>query len=322
MSLHPNVTHAQDALTQLGFPRQQTNDRSACVLLALLDLTPDRTWPEARAVVLGITPIMDWMRVHYGKAYKPNTRETIRRQTMHQFVAAGLVVMNPDDAARPRNSAKTSYVVSDEALSVLRTYGSLAWASNAAAYLGARPALAERYRQTRDMAQTPVVLPDGSAVVLSPGIHSELIRDVVEAFAPRFAPGATLLYAGDTGSKLGVFDGDALARLGVHLDLHGKMPDVVLHDASRNWLLLVEAVTSHGPVDPKRHDELRVLFGASSAGLVFVTAFPDRQTMSRYLPEIAWETEAWVADAPSHLIHFNGNRFLGPHEPTTETASR
>jgi hypothetical protein len=36
--------------------------------------------------------------------------------------------------------------------------------------------------------------------------------------------------------------------------------------------------------------------------------------MSRYLGEIAWETEVWVADAPSHLIHFNGERFLGPYD--------
>ena len=97
------------------------------------------------------------------------------------------------------------------------------------------------------------------------------------------------------------------------MDSHGKMPDVVLHFIAKNWLLLVESVTSHGPVDGKRHAELAKLFANATTGLVYVTAFPTRAIMSRYLREIAWETEVWVADAPSHLIHFNGARFLGPY---------
>ncbi|MBI4740649.1 MAG: hypothetical protein HY777_03630 [Betaproteobacteria bacterium] len=90
-------------------------------------------------------------------------------------------------------------------------------------------------------------------------------------------------------------------------------PDVVLHFTAKNWLLLVESVTSHGPVDGKRHAELAKLFAGSTAWLVYVTAFPNRAIMGRYLGEIAWETEVWVADAPSRLIHFNGVRFLGPY---------
>lgn len=126
-------------------------------------------------------------------------------------------------------------------------------------------------------------------------------------------PGGALIYAGDTGEKWGYFDKELLAKLGVEVDDHGKMPDVVLYCPKRGWLLLVESVTSHGPVDGKRHDELAQLFAGSKAGLVYVTAFPSRAVMTRYLGEIAWETEVWVADAPSHLIHFNGARFLGPH---------
>ena len=126
-------------------------------------------------------------------------------------------------------------------------------------------------------------------------------------------PGGVLIYAGDTGEKWGYFDKELLAKLGVAVDGHGKMPDVVLYYPDREWLLLVESVTSHGPVDGKRHEELARLFAKSKAGLVYVTAFPSRAIMARYLGEIAWETEVWCADAPSHLIHFNGERFLGPY---------
>lgn len=138
---------------------------------------------------------------------------------------------------------------------------------------------------------------------------------MIESFAPRFAPGCTLAYAGDTGDKWGYFDKALLEKLGVSIDAHGKMPDVVLYYRSRNWLLLVESVTSHGPMDAKRHRELAQLFAKSTAGLVYVTAFPNRSVMARYLGEIAWESEVWVADAPTHLIHFNGVRFLGPYDP-------
>ena len=136
----------------------------------------------------------------------------------------------------------------------------------------------------------------------------------IEEFAPRFAPGSILIYAGDTGEKLGYFDRERLAALGVIVDHHGKMPDVVIHDVTRNWLLLIESVTSHGPVDGKRHHELMELFAGSIAGVVYVTAFPTRAVMARYLADIAWESEVWVADAPSHMIHFNGVRFLGPYD--------
>ena len=163
------------------------------------------------------------------------------------------------------------------------------------------------------MNKLPVKLADGKEIRLSAGAHSELIKAIIEEFAPRFVPGARLAYAGDTGDKWGYFDERLLAELSVVIDGHGKMPDVVLYYPDRKWLVLVESVTSHGPVDGKRHDELAALFKKSTAGLVYVTAFPSRAVMARYLPEVAWETEVWCADAPTHLIHFNGVRFLGPY---------
>jgi adenine-specific DNA-methyltransferase len=44
-----------------------------------------------------------------------------------------------------------------------------------------------------------------------------------------------------------------------------------------------------------------------------VTAFPDRVTFRKFAKDIAWETEVWIADNPDHMIHFNGDKFLGPY---------
>jgi hypothetical protein len=310
---HPNIIAALQILDDLGLPRAQRNERSALTLLALLDLRPGGEWRDAASPLIGITPIMDWMRSHYGKHYKPNTRETVRRQTMHQFVLAGIALYNPDDPARPVNSPAAVYQVSPHALALFKAYGRPGWAKRLTAYRRDVQSWADRFARQREMERIPVQLTDGTEIRLSPGEHSALIRDIIHEFAPRFAPGSVLIYAGDTGEKMGYFDRERLSALGVSVDHHGKMPDVVVQDVKRNWLLLIESVTSHGPVDGKRHHELAELFGKSSAGLVYVTAFPTRSVMARYLPDIAWESEVWVADSPSHLIHFDGVRFLGPY---------
>ncbi len=307
------IQSAHQIIVSLGLPRAQQNERSALCLLALLNLAPGKGWIEAENPLLGITPIMDWARDHYGKDYAPNTRETIRRQSIHQFCDAGVALYNPDNPDRPVNSPKAVYQIEPAALALLRSFGSPEWHINLAAYLADRQTLVAKYAKARDQHRIPVEIAPGIEVNLSPGEHSELIRAIIEHFAPRFAPGSVLVYVGDTGDKWGYFDAPLLAKLGVDVGAHGKMPDVVLHFTEKNWLLLVESVTSHGPVDGKRHAELATLFAGSTAGLVYVTAFPDRAVMGRYLGDIAWETEVWVADAPSHLIHFNGERFIGPY---------
>lgn len=163
------------------------------------------------------------------------------------------------------------------------------------------------------MARIPVSLAPGQEITLSPGGQNVLVKEIIDQFAPRFASPGKFIYVGDTDEKFAYFDENSLHELGVKLDEHGKMPDVVIHYSPKNWLLLVEAVTSHGPINPKRRDELQRLFAKSSAGLVFVTAFLTRKAMIAYLDEISWETEVWVAESPTHMIHFNGKRFLGPY---------
>lgn len=314
MAEHDNLKSAIQILAALGLPRAQQNERSALCLLALLSLTPDKTWAQAESPLVGITPMMDFARQHYGKEYAPNTRETFRRQTIHQFVQAGIATYNPDKPDRPVNSPKAAYQILPETLELLKTYGTKKWRRALKTFLAAKETLAQRYARERVQNLVPVQIAPEQEINISPGEHSFLTKAIVEEFAPRFAPGCTLVYVGDTGDKWGYFNEKLLSQMGVTVDSHGKMPDVVLFCSDKNWLLLVESVTSHGPVDAKRHAELADLFASSSAGLVFVTAFPSRAVMARYLSEIAWETEVWVSEAPSHLIHFNGPRFLGPYD--------
>lgn len=307
------IEEAIGIIAALDFPRAQQNERSALSLLALVQLRKNGNWRNLQSPLLGVRAILDFCRDDYKKPYAENSRESFRKETLHQFVAAGLALQNPDDPARAPNSPKWNYQISPQAKALLETFGTKNWKKALANYRAAAGSLAASYRKERNLSLVPCRLPDGSLFKMAPGSHSELIRNIIEEFSPRFARGAQVLYVGDTGNKGVIHETETLKKLGVIAHERGKMPDAILYLADKNWLLLIESVTSGGPVDGKRHAELSHLFGKSSAGLVFVTAFPDRQLMARFLPTIAWETEVWCADNPSHLIHFNGDRFLGPH---------
>ncbi len=308
------IQQALSILKDLGLPRQQQNERSALTLLALLDLKPRTTWPRAGRPLCGITEMMGFFSKHYGKLYAPNTRETVRRQTVHQFVQAGLALLNPDEPTRPTNSQDTVYQIETRAHKLLKSYGTKTWDRALRTYLTSVDTLTRRYALEREMDRIPLALAPGKTITLSPGGQNTLVKQIIEEFCTRFTPGAKPIYVGDTAQKWAYFDNRALKALGVRIEAHGKMPDVVVHHKSKGWLVLVEAVTSHGPVNPKRHHELKQLFEGSKAGPVFVTAFQTRRDLTRYLGDIAWETEVWVAETPTHLIHFNGERFLGPFE--------
>ncbi len=308
------VSQAQEILRALGLPRPQQNERSAYSLLALLNLLPATPWAAAENPLCGTHGMMKFFRVHYGKDYAANSRETIRRETLHQFRDAGLVVVNPDRPTRPINSMYTVYQVNPELLIVLRKFGTKSWPPALKGYLAKASTLAEKYAQARQEKRIAVTLPDGQKFTLSPGGQNPLVAALLGKFLPQFARKPKVLYVGDTDTKWVMVDKPALEKLGISFDSHGKFPDLIALDCERHWLLLFEAVTSHGPINPKRHSELKALFGKSSAPLVFVTAFADRRTLAKYLSEIAWETEVWVADSPTHLIHLNGERFLGPYK--------
>ena len=183
------------------------------------------------------------------------------------------------------------------------------------------PDLARAAAERRRRVAVPITLASGDIMSLTPGPHNDLQRACVTDFLGRFAPDAELLYladaakkSGDDGSGRKIHLKDRLLELGVPSFIQGqKLVDIIAYSPSKNWLFLIEAVHSSNPLTPQRHLLLRQLFEASTAGRVYVTAFQGRAAFKKYAADISWETEVWIADNPDHLIHFNGDRFLGPH---------
>lgn len=308
------IAEALSILKALGMPNEQLNDRTAICLLALLDLPPKTRWIEANNPMLGIRAILDFAREKLGINYAENTRESVRKYSVKQLVTAGVLLHNPDNPHRAVNSSDNCYQIEEHALALLRQFGSKTWDRSLETYLAARGTLVAEYARHRHLHRVPVKVKGLQEITLSPGDHSSLIRSVIEDFGSFFVPGGELVYVGDTGTKWGYFDQDLLGSLEVKAGHHGKMPDVIIYYRERNWLVLIEAVTSSGPVDGGRHAELTNLFKSSNAGLVYVTAFPDRgEIFRKFIAVVAWETEVWCASDPTHLIHFNGARFLGPY---------
>ncbi|MEJ5034375.1 BsuBI/PstI family type II restriction endonuclease [Acinetobacter sp. MYb177] len=307
-------------LEALGLPPAQYNNRSAWVFLALASLRPEDDWAQAKAPLLPTVEIMQFIRQFYGQDYKPNSRETIRRQTLHQFEQARIVDRNRDDPTRATNSKDNNYSLNESILDILNVYPNGDWQEKIKEYQKDLPNLQVLYSKVLDKEKIPIKLPNGIEIKLSPGKHNQLHADIVHEFCPRFiGEGGEVLYIGDTassraeGGKLMILETARLAELGVPPMSHDKLPDVVVYDNKRKWLFLIEAVTSHGPVSPKRWLELEAALSTCIVGKVYVTAFPHRAEFRKNAADIAWETEVWIADNPDHMIHFNGDRFLGPH---------
>lgn len=307
------VREAMALLDSLEFGPRQRNELAGYVLLSLLDLGPGTSWAEAMGPMRGITPIIQFIATEYGIKYAPNTRETIRDEAVKYFVESGMLIRNPDNPERPTNSGNTVYQIEPSALALARSYNTDVWTAQLRGYLASRSEIRRELERQRTVARIPVKLPSGETMTLSPGGQNPLIQAVIEKFCPTFAPGGTVVYIGDAESKFLHFDATYLEGLGVLIAPAAKMPDVVVHHGTRNWLLLIEAVTSAGPVDGKRRKELKELFRGSKAGLVFVTAFADRESFGKFQAQISWETEVWFAEEPDHILHYNGERFLGPY---------
>lgn len=317
MSIHEE---ARRLLKLFEFDEKRTNDMAARTLLSLLNLREGDTWNQATNNRIGVRGLMDWMRKKLDYQIAENSRETIRREVLHQFVAAAFCEHNDDDPNRATNSSKNVYRVSPNALSVIRMYSgsnddtSSEFRIALEEYLAYAPSLVELQREERKIHKIPVRMPSNEIAYINPGGQNKLIKSMVEEFCPRFAPGGQVLYIGDADSKTSNYNEELLSSLGINLDMHGKIPDLVVYQKDKNWLFLMEAVTTHGPVNPLRKKDLESLFGGSKAGIVYVSCFPNRQVLRSHLMDIAWETEVWLESDPTHMIHFNGSRFMGPYE--------
>lgn len=302
----------QILLDQIHMPARQQSILCRLTLLAMAKLEKDTPYRLATNNWIRIHDVMTFIAEKYGVIYAENSRETFRKQAMHPFRTAALI----EDNGEATNSPNYRYRITGDFLQVIRGMsedeGCAGEESPALRhFLACHETLANLYASKKRMQKMPVRI-NSCDFTFSPGKHNQLQKAIIEEFAPRYAPGAECLYVGDTIQKDMVKNMEKLSQLGFEITLHDKMPDVVLYREDKHWIYFVESVTSVGPMDSKRIIEIESMTTGVTAGKIYVTAFLDFATYKRFSGELAWETEVWIAEMPDHMIHLNGDKFLGP----------
>jgi hypothetical protein len=314
------VKEALDLLDKLGIPLLTTDrrrERTALALLAVGHLAPSDPWTSMRSeedgmgVALKTRDIIDFWNKHYGENLSRGSYDDVRRKDLQPLTQSGLVLSTGVQMAT--NNPTRAYVVSEDAAAVARSYGTPELGAAVADYVKVHGTYADRLKRPRVTNTIEVIYAEQALAVLDDSDHNRLQKAIIEKFLGRFGHGAKLLYLGDTSHKQLYVDSEGLVAVGLSEPSHDKLPDVVAYSPSKNWLFFIEAVHSANPVSPERYIDLAQVAKGSTAPVVYVSVFADRAALRSWVTQIAWETEVWLADDPDHIIHFNGDRFMGPH---------
>lgn len=322
-SIDTLVTQALQILSSFGVPIEGMTERRlsrmAKAFIAVCGLKPGQPWsavvaddplhlPRSRDVIR-------WMNNHLGEQISSGSYDDIRRKDLLFPVEAGVILKAAGKDKAATNDGTRGYAINPVFASQIRKFGTPEWDGSIEAFMRGNTRLADELARKRESLKLPVTI-GSTSVTFSPGEHNLIQRAVIEEFLPRFGYGAEVLYVGDTSDKFLFVEKEKLKALGFFDIAHDKLPDIVAYSQTKNWLYLIEAVHSANPINPMRKRAFESLTKSCTAGMVFVTAFLSRDSFKKFAAEIAWETEAWIADNPDHLIHFNGDRFLGPHQTT------
>lgn len=301
------IEETRKFLCDIGMPQKQQTDLCCHVLLAMAGLNEEDKWSNVTNSWIRIHDIIQFMNNNYGTTYAENSRETVRKQVLHHFRNAAII----EDNQKATNSPNYRYKLTDEIVIVLKKLGTKQEKSVLKNFKKKHDSLINIYASKKRMTKMPVKIND-KEFTFSTGKHNELQKAIIEEFAPRFAPNSECLYVGDTIKKDLFKNEEKLKELGFQITLHDKMPDVVLYKEDKGWIYFIEAVTSVGPMDPKRVIEINKMTETVKSGKIFITAFLDFKTFKTFSESLAWETEVWISEMPDHMIHLNGDKFIGP----------
>jgi hypothetical protein len=310
-------------LCALGVPfaglTKRRLEKMAKAFLAVAGMKPGMSWLQAKDSLsegghqLQSRQIIHFMNAHLGENISPGSYDDIRRKDLVLPVEALIVLKSAKNPDANTNDGTRGFALNPHAARVVRSYGTPAWEVEMSSFMAGRTSLGEELSRHRELARIPVSLGSNQVLSFSPGKHNELQKNVIEDFLPLYGYGAEVLYVGDTEDKNKFTNTSRLQELNFFELAHDKLPDVVAYSAAKNWLFLIEAVTTANPISELRLRSLKQLTQKCSANVVYITAFPNRATYRKFAHDIAWETEVWLADSPEHMIHFNGDKFMGPY---------
>ncbi len=314
------INEALDILQSVGIPFENKTEKAlqsmAMCFLAVAGVT--KSWKEAKGQNenrhLKTREIIKYINEHYEENISPGSYDDVRRKHLKLPVLADLILNSARNPGAATNDPTRGYTLDAAFKNLIKYYNTKEWDIKLKFFLKDRPSLAEKLARKRVIEKIPVTLKDGRVIEFSKGDHNQLQRAIVEEFLPRFAKEADLLYIGDTTDKDMYIQEEELKQIGFFELSHDALPDIIAYDSKKNWLYLVEAYFSSGPMSEERVFELKKNLTGCKAELIFITAFISRTAFKKEAASIAWESEVWTADHPDHMIHFNGDKFMGPYK--------
>ena len=309
-----------DILAAVGIPLNDLSDRrkekmaGACLATGKIVTT----LKEAKSVMDGMfsktRDIIEFENTHYGENISSGSYDDIRRKDLKMLVESRLVINSSELDFSATNNPNRGYALDAQFAKLLHAYGTRNWDSKLSYFLETRQKLKEELKRKRALERIPITLPSGVMLDLSSGEHNLLQKKIVEQFLPLFGMGAEVLYIGDTADRYLFRDDETLSTLHFFTLEHEELPDIVAYSKVKNLLFLIEAVHSSGPMDELRVRRLKRLLAKCATNIIYVTAFLNKNEFRKYLNQIAWETEVWIAETPEHMVHFNGSKFLELHQ--------
>lgn len=318
-SVQKIINEAIFILESAGIPFNNKTERGlermAVCFLAVVGVTKD--WKQAKSSIdnrhLKTRDIISFVNANFEEKISSGSYDDIRRKDLKLLVLADLVINSGDNPNAATNDPTRGYALHPDFKEVVVNFGEAIWDEKLAGFNKHKPDLAETLARKRTLNLIPILLPNGKPIELSLGDHNVLQKQIIEHFLPRFGSDCEVLYIGDTSNKMLHVEKDSLNKLKFFELSHDELPDIIAYSKKNNWLYLIEAVHGSGPMSEIRVHELKKILKDCTAELIFITAFLSRPVFKKWLTDIAWETEVWIADNPDHMIHFNGHKFLGSY---------
>lgn len=318
------INHALFILENFGIPVDGTPrrlERMAIAFLAIADIKRKSDFKLAKDLVkdkyaLKTRDIIEYVNTNFGENISRGSYDDIRRKDLKLLVLADIVLSSSPNS--DRNDSTRGYGLSPIYADLIRTYPSKDWVKKSKTKLKDVEPIAKKLKRSRKIVKVPTILPSGKKLEFSPGPHNQLQKAIIEDFLPRYGYGAQVLYVGDTAEKFLHLDTKELEKLNFFEIARTELPDVIAYSKQKNWLYLIEAVHSSGAISEVRLLQLQKITKDCKADIIYVTAFLNRKTFRKFIADVAWETEVWIADNPDHLVHFNGDKFLGPYVENRE----
>ncbi len=313
------INEAIHILDSLGVPVDDKTarklERMALAFLALCDVKTSNDWDKAKSLADGYSlktrDIIDYINNYFAEKISRGSYDDIRRKDLKHPSLAGIVISDRPQSAR--NAPNRAWAINPTYIELIRAYHQDNWEDMAFKFLDGKTVLREELSTQRNLTKIPIQLPSGVILEFGPGDHNQLQKAIVEEFLPRYGYGAQVIYIGDANDKFLYYDKNFAQSIGLMQLAHEELPDVLAYSHKKNWLYLIEAVYSSGAITPERVITLQPFLRSCTADVIFVTAFSNRSIFKKFVADIAWETEVWIASSPDHLIHFDGEKFLGPY---------